>query len=347
MSPAPLAADAIDPAEAIVGTAPWQYRAVNDWAHVPAGWNLGEVPGVATDSAGHVFLFARTEHPILVFDRAGNFLRAWGEGLFHRPHGLTIGPDDAVYCVDDAGHAVHKFTPQGQRLWTLGTVGQGADTGAVGFDYRTIQRAAGPFNCPTNLAVAPSGDLYIADGYGNARIHRYSAEGKLLHTWGEPGAGPGQFHVPHGIAVTADGTVLVCDRENDRIQRFTPEGQFIDAWTELARPCEVTVTPGGHLFVAELGYRAGMFPGNVARADQTTGGRVSILAGNGQLLARFGGGDRPCAAGDFFAPHDIMVDCFGDFYVGEVTLSAGGNRGLVPPHCPPLRKFTLLSQPTA
>ncbi|MGD9720994.1 MAG: peptidyl-alpha-hydroxyglycine alpha-amidating lyase family protein [Pirellulales bacterium] len=326
----------------VVGSAAHRYRALAHWQQLPAGWSLEEVAGVATDSAGNALVFNRGAHPVIVFDRAGNFLRSWGEGVFQRPHGITIGPDDSVYCVDDSGHTVHKFTPEGRLLLTLGANGRPSDTGATSVDYRTIRRAAGPFHYPTNLALAPNGDIYVADGYGNARVHRFAPDGRYIASWGEPGTGRGQFHVPHGIAIDRQGIVYVADRENSRLQLFTPAGVFLAAWTDVARPSEVFIDAQGHVLVAELGFRAGMFPGNQPPPGQTTGGRFSVFDAAGKLLARWGGGDTPCAAGDFFAPHDVWVDAFGDIYVGEVTLSAGGRAGLVSPDCHCLQKFALL-----
>ena len=189
---------------------------------------LVEVAGVATDAADNVLVFNRGEHPVIVFDRQGRFLRSWGEGLFMRPHGITIGPDDAVYCVDDSDHTVRKFTPEGRLLLTLGTSGQ--RLGHRRHDRRLphdSSRRPGPSICPTNLALASDGTMYVADGYGNARVHRFSPDGRLLGSWGEPGAGPGQFHLPHGIAVDAAGTVWVADRENSRLQLFSPAGEFL------------------------------------------------------------------------------------------------------------------------
>lgn len=324
---------------AIVGQGAFTYRACDRWQQLPDGWNLVEVAGVATDAAGNVFVFNRGEHPVIVFDRQGRFLRSWGEGKFTRPHGITIGPDDAVYCVDDADHTVRKYSSEGRLLLTLGTSGRRSDTGATTVDYRTIHQAGPPFNLPTNVAIAPNGEMYVADGYGNARVHRFAPDGRLLASWGTPGSGAGEFHVPHGIAVDADGTVYVADRENSRVQRFTSAGTFIDQWTDVARPCEVFIDAHGNVCVAELGYRAGMFPGNEPPPGNPTGGRTSVFDADGRLQARWGGGDNPCQAGDFFAPHDVWVDPFGDVYVGEVTMSAGGNRGLVSPDCPSLQKF--------
>jgi DNA-binding beta-propeller fold protein YncE len=300
---------------------PFQYRANADWARWPAGWQISEVAAVATDSCDRVFVFNRGDHPVAVFDPQGQLLFAWENVPFTRPHGITIGPDDSVYCVDDLDHTVRKFTPEGRLLMALGTSGLGSDTGSTSIDYRTIQRAGPPFHYPTNLAIAPSGELYISDGYGNACIHRFSAKGDLLHSWGEPGAGPGQFQVPHGIAIDASGTVYVADRENSRLQLFSPEGEFLSEWTGMARPCEVFIDAYA-IYVAELGYRAGMWPGTQPPHAGATGGRVSVFDHNRQLLAQWGGGERPTEPGDFFAPHDIWLDSSGSLYVAEVVYSA-------------------------
>jgi DNA-binding beta-propeller fold protein YncE len=314
------------------------YRPETGWARLPAGLAWDEVAAVTTDSGDRVFVFARGPNPVLVFDKGGTFLHSWGQDLFVRPHGITIGPDDAVYCCDDRDHTVRKFTPDGRLLLTLGTRGQASDTGVSGMDYRTIQRAGAPFNYPTNLALSPTGEMYVSDGYGNARVHRFTPDGRLLSSWGEPGSGPGQFHLPHGIAVDRQGTVNVADRENSRVQLFSPEGRYLAEWTDVARPCQV-FCHADLVYVAELGFRAGMWPGTTPPHASVTGGRVSIFDRRGELRARWGGGEDPCAPGDFFAPHGICVDSHGAVYVAEVVMSAGGNRGLVPRDCHALQKF--------
>jgi DNA-binding beta-propeller fold protein YncE len=316
------------------------YEACDRWAQLPEGYKWTEVSAIATDSHDQVYVFNRGEQPVIVFAADGTFLRSWGAGMFARAHGIFIGPDESVYTTDDLDHTVRKFTPEGELLLTLGTSGRPSDTGATCIDFRTITHAGRPFHFPTNLALAPDGAIYVADGYGNARVHKFAPNGELILSWGEPGSGPGQFRVPHGIAVDAAGTVYVADRENSRIQRFSADGVYRDEWTEIARPCQVFIDPTGDVFVAELGYRAGMWPGTVAPSPDATGGRVSIFDRSGKLRARWGGGDDPCAAGDFFAPHDIWVDSRGDIYVAEVVMSAGGNRGLVSPDCHTLQKFT-------
>jgi DNA-binding beta-propeller fold protein YncE len=324
----------------IVGAGEFTYEVLEGWPRLPAGLEMGEAVGAATDSRGRVHVLNRGPHPIAIFDRDGSFIGSWGEGSFARPHGITIGPDDAVWCVDDFGHAARKFTLEGELVLTLGNPGRPSDTGASSLDFRGIRRAGPPFHYPTNLALSPEGDLYVADGYGNARVHKFAPDGRLLFSWGEPGSGPGRFQVPHGIAVDRGGTVYVADRENSRIQLFSPRGELLGEWRDdIARPCEVFIDTEGRVFVAELGYRAGMWPGIAPPSPDATGGRVSVFDAGGRLLARWGGGENPCAPGDFFAPHDIWLDARGDVYVAEVVLSAGGNKGLVPRHCHTLQKF--------
>ncbi len=337
MDPSP----SLSPHQHRVGQGALCYEAYDHWARRPAEFSWLEVAAVATDSSDRVFVFNRGEHPVMVFDREGLFLYCWGEGVFARAHGMTIGPDDSVFCTDDLDHTVRKFSPEGQLLLTLGTSGRPSDTGATSMDFRSIRHSGPPFHYPTNVALSPDGEIYVADGYGNACIHKFSAEGRLLFSWGMPGESQGQFRIPHGIAVDRHGEVFVADRENSRIQIFSPSGEFLREWSEIARPCQVAFDAEGNLFVAELGYRAGMWPGTSPPSPNATGGRVSVFDPGGSLLARWGGGEEPTSPGDFFAPHDISIDSRGDFYVAEVVMSAGGNRGLVSPDCHSLQKFVL------
>ncbi len=322
----------------ILGGGEFLYEVDPAWPQMPEGWSFLEVAGVATDSQDRVYVFNRGEHPVMVFQADGKFLSSWGEGEFVRPHGIWIGPDDAVYLTDDLGHTVTKYTVAGEPLMTLGTRGVPSDTGVENFDYRTIKQAAGPFHYPTNLVLNSQGEMYISDGYGNARVHKFSPKGSLLFSWGELGDGPGQFHLPHGIAVDSIGRVFVADRENDRLQVFSPDGEFLEAWTSVVRPCQVFIDARDNVFVAEVGRRVGLFPWMTADLS-VTGGRVSVFNIDGELQATWGGGEHPAEPGDFYAPHDICVDSRGSVYVGEVTWSAGGNKGLAPQDCPTLQKF--------
>jgi DNA-binding beta-propeller fold protein YncE len=197
---------------------------------------------------------------------------------------------------------------------------------------------------PSACAISASGERYVTDGYGNARVHKFSPDGRLLFSrllfsWGEPGSGPGQFHLPHGIAIDSQGIVYVADRENSRIQLFAPDGAYLSEWTDVARPCQVFIDAGDTVYVAELGFLAAMWPATSAPGPDAPGGRVSVFNRRGELLARWGGGRNPGAPGDFLAPHGIWVDSHGDLYVGEVVKSAAGAGGPPPPACHALQKF--------
>jgi len=311
-----------------------------DWEQLPAGWDHADVAGVAVDAHDNVYLITRSEHPVIVYDRDGHFLRSWGEGQFtRRTHGITIGPDGMVYCTDDGDHTVSKLTPDGQLLHKFGTSGQPSDTGYDGRNPASIQRASGPFNRPTNLAVAPSGDVYISDGYGNARVHRFSADGALIQSWGEPGRRPGEFITPHGIGVSADGRVFVCDRENDRIQIFSPDGNVLDIWEEVQRPCQVFMAADGSVYVAELPWAQGATSGRRGEIPAYEPGHLAVLDGQGHLQARIGDDGDPCLAGNFAAPHGLCVDSSGSVYVAEVTGTFAVTPGRVPAGCHSFQKF--------
>src|SRR5690242_16381425 len=201
------------------------------WEQLPAGLSHRDVAAVAVDGNDTVYLATRVRSCIFVYRRDGTFVGTWGEGLFSdRLHGLTIAPDATLFVVDDAGHSVRHFTTDGRELPAIGPVGVASDTGYDGTNVATVARSAGPYNRPTNLAIAPNGDLFVSDGYGNARVHVFSPDGRLQRSWGEPGTGPGQFKISHGICVLPDARVLVCDRENDRVQVFTPEGKYLTEW---------------------------------------------------------------------------------------------------------------------
>jgi DNA-binding beta-propeller fold protein YncE len=315
------------------------FEVLHGWEQLPEGWTFVEVAGVATDSADRVYVFCRGEHPVIVFDRDGRFLDAWGEGVFTNAHGICIGPDDTVYCADNMDHTVRVFRTDGTLVRTLGRAGVASDTGFVPWTA-PVARSAGPFNMVTNAAPGPDGRLYVADGYGNAAVHVFSPGGEHLLSWGEPGTGPGQFRLPHGIAVDRRGRVYVADRENSRIQVFTGEGTFVTEWTDVLRPDDLFIDADENLYVAELGFRAGRMPRSMMAPipEHEPHARVSVLDLDGAVITRFGGED-PCAPGNVFAPHGIWADSRGDLYVGEVGVSGGGRDGLVPLDCHALQKF--------
>jgi len=324
-----------------VGSGDFRYEVAEGWEQLPAGWEHRDVAGVATDSKDRVYLYCRADHaPVVVYERDGTFVGAWGEGQFSpRPHGITIGPDDSVYCVDDGGHVIKKFTTDGKLLLTFGTQDTPSDTGYDGSNVATVAQAGPPFNRPTNLAVAPNGELYVSDGYGNCRVHRFAADGTLLQSWGEPGTGQGQFMLPHGIWVLGDGRVLVADRENDRIQVFTPDGEYVEEWTDVQRPTALYSGADGLVYVSELWWRPGQRSFRNGEITSERYARVSILDDRGKMVGRFATESDPCAVGNLCAPHGLWVDSRGDLYVGEVTYTFGVSRGAVPADCHSFQKF--------
>src|SRR5262245_50131907 len=155
-----------------------QYSVVEGWEQLPKGYAHRDVAGVACDGEDRVYLMCRGDHPVMIYDRKGKLLRSWGEGDFtYRTHGIYVAPDGSIVCTDDGNHTVRQVTPEGKLLLTLGTLNPPSDTGYDGKNTGSIKRAAGPFNRPTNIAVGPKGDLYISDGYGNARVHIFSPTG--------------------------------------------------------------------------------------------------------------------------------------------------------------------------
>jgi DNA-binding beta-propeller fold protein YncE len=322
-----------------VGQGEYRYVVQAGWPRLPEGWEFQEVVGVATDSRDRVYCFDRGPHPVMVFEADGTFVASWGQGQFVHPHGITMAPDDTLWLIDDFDHTARRYTLDGELLQTLGRSGQPSDTGATSIDFRTIRRSSGPFCYPCNLAMMPDGDLVVADGYGNARVHRFSSEGSLRFSRGNPGDGPLEFHVVHGVAVDKTGRIYIADRENCRIQLLDAGGRFLGQWTDVARPCEVFIDAAGNAIVAELGFRGGMWPGTSPPSPDATGGRVSVFDPYGRLLSRFGGGNNPTAPGDFFTPHDVWVDSKGDLYVSEVCRSGAAVQGIELPGAHTLQKF--------
>ena len=184
------------------GSSPIEFEYVRGWEKLPDGFSHFDVPAVCTDPDGNVYLYCRGDHPVLVYDREGHLLDAWGPGkLTNRAHGICADPGRGLFLVDEGSHSVGFHDSSGQLRQEIGPAGVSSDSGYDGSDFRTITRGAGPFNRPTSLAIAPSGDLYVSDGYGNSRIHQFTRDGALVRSWGEPGQKPGQFHIPHDVWV--------------------------------------------------------------------------------------------------------------------------------------------------
>ena len=293
----------------VLGSGEFTYRLVENWEKLPAGYEFGDVAAVAVDEQDRVYVFNRGPHPMCVFDRDGNFLTSWGEDLFHHAHGLHMGPDETLYCTDDGDHTVRRCTLSGKVLLEIGVPGRPC-----------AFMSGAPFNRCTHTALSPKGEIYVSDGYGNARVHKYAPDGKLLASWGRSGCGPGEFNLPHNICCDGDGWVYVADRENHRVQVFDQNGIYETEWHGLHRPSGLYMPPGKCpiCYIGEIGpYLA------FNRGAPNLGPRVTIVDHAGRLLARLGtepaAGTRP---GQFLSPHGIALDSRGDLYVGEVSVTA-------------------------
>lgn len=260
---------------------PQPYRTVRDWAQLPQSLKWAAVTGVEPAPDGSVYVIhrcfgnscaGRTEPPILKFDKSGKLIKSWGEGMFVFPHGSCLDSEGNLWVTDangtdGRGHQVFKFSPDGKLLMTLGKAGVAGEGPDV-------------FNQPTDVVVAPNGEIFVADGHretGNNRIVKFSKDGKFIKTWGHKGTGPGEFHEPHTIAMDSQGRLFVGDRVNNRIQIFDQDGKFLAEWKQFGRPSGIYITRDDTIYVADSeswgpdqpGIKKGIRVGN-ARTGQLT-----------------------------------------------------------------------------
>ena len=205
---------------------------------MPEGMKFGRVSAVTTDRDGNVYVFNRDPKTdqLVVFSAEGKYLRSWGKGMFTRPHGLRVDRDQNVWALDDAGHQIFKFTREGKLLQTWGVKDK------PGNDEKT-------FNRPTDIAWDSQGNSYISDGYGNRRVVKLDKTGNFVMTWGTEGDGPGQFRLPHSIAVDSKDRVYVSDRENNRIQIFDTSGKLMKTWTHLGCTQGMYISPKDEMWI--------------------------------------------------------------------------------------------------
>jgi streptogramin lyase len=271
-----------------VGSGRFTYEIDKEWGRRSGGLNeFGLVSGVAGDSQDRVYLYIRQPvAEMLVLDPDGKLLSRWGAGQFVEPHMIFIDGNDEIYATDISAHTVTRWSLDGTLLQTWGTHGVVGAPGA-------------PFNKPTRAVATRDGELYVSDGYGQHRIHRFGADGTLMQSWGEQGTGPGQFALPHDVWVDPRDRVLVCDRENARVELFDRAGGYLGEWPGLANPMQIFVRDDV-LYMAESNQR------------------VSIMTLDGDVLARWG--SKGSAPDQFTnAPHSIWADSRGDVYVSEVV----------------------------
>lgn len=300
-----------------------RFEAIPQWEHLPAGMTLHETAGVSVAPDGTVYMLTRNvANPVIALTPDGEVLRTFGAGTFtQRTHAILAAHDGFIYCVDDDAATVTKWTPTGELLMTIGTPGKPAP-----------KFSGQPFNRPTDVAVAADGTIFVSDGYGNARIHKYSPQGEHLMAWGEPGIDPGQFMVPHNLGLDGD-RLYVADREALRVQVFTTDGKLLAVWNNINRPCGLTVGPDHNVYIGELN--------GVALMDGApgVGHRLSVYSPEGTLLTRFGAPEEGSGPGQFIAPHGVAVDAKGDVYVAEVSFTIRGST-MTPPQT--LKSFNKL-----
>ena len=264
----------------IIGTGQYVYEYQEDWPRLPSGQIFQRPGGVAVDSQDRVYVYLQKGPRLMIFSRDGQFLTAWPRRSedVQDAHHICISPNDEIYLVERDAQQVLKYNLEGELVMALGTRHQAAPQA--------------PFNHPTDIAVSPLGEVYISDGYANSSIHRFSAEGRYIASFGSPGSGPGQLRVPHSVGVSGDGRVFVADRENNRIQVFTAEGDYIAEWTDFAKPM------GLHIDSNQIAYVTDQVP------------RLSILNLEGELLAR---------GRTFGLGHNVCTDSRGDVYIANWT----------------------------
>ena len=254
------------------------YRVERPWGAPSDAHPLRLVSRIAVDSQGLVYAFARADPPVVIYRPDGSVQGSWGGGRLADPHGMTIDVDDRVLLVDRDAHQILIFTNQGEEIGAIGA--------------RHVPQFQAPFNHPTDAVVAPDGEIYVSDGYGNSVVHRFAADGTHMSTWGRPGSGPGEFTTPHAITIDGRNRVLVADRENNRIQLFDRDGAYLDEWGDVYHPMDIFVDDRGLVFVT----------------DQIP--RLSLFAPDGELIGR--------SRAVWNGAHGIAGNAAGDIYLAEM-----------------------------
>ena len=290
----------------ILGSGDHQYEWVEGWGQLPAGVQYGYTHGVCVDSQGRIFIHNQSKDAMIVFDPDGKFIKSWGPEFAGGAHGLQLskeGNEEFLYLADIARRKVVKTTLDGEVVWTLEYP---KESGVYPNPEKFV---------PTNVAIAPNGDFYVADGYGSSYIHQYNSKAEYIRTWGGDGTELGKLKCPHGIAVdTRDGDpkVLVADRANVRLQWFSLDGKFLSVVNqELRHPCHFDQRDG-ELLIPDLH------------------GRVTIFDKNNQLVVHLGDNEgvnktpgypnlthEQRQSGKFISPHSACWDHEGNIYVVE------------------------------
>jgi sugar lactone lactonase YvrE len=284
-----------DPALLVPQNAPaLDYVAVANPLTFPEGVTIGASADVAFDAKGHLWVLNRGMQPLAEFDAEGKFIRAFGEGLFTRTHGLRIDRDGNIWVTDVGAHYVAKMSPEGKVLMTIGTKGEQGEWNEASGSHR--------LNEPNDVIVGSNGDIFIAQGHtpgakGDPRVLKFDKTGKFITSWGGKGKEPGKFDVAHGLAIDAKGLVWVTDRENQRIQIFDDKGTFVREIKVAGLPCALDIRKDAIFMVNG-------FAGQVVKMDLQ--GNVLAVAG------KAGNG-----VGEFGEAHFIAVSPKGELFVAD------------------------------
>jgi len=287
------------------------YKVDPSWPQRPGNVTWGAMTGVTVDARDQVYIYTRGNPPVQVYDASGRYVRGWGQDVLKSAHFIHIDPKGNVWVPDLETHTVRKFTPEGKLLLTLGTEGEsGCD--------------ATHFYLPTDIAVAPSGDIFVSDGYGNNRVVHFDAKGKFVKDWGKaggkPGVGPGEFSIAHAIEMDAQGRLYVCDRNSARVQVFNQAGEFLADWRNIMVPWGIHITPKNEIWICgsspmrwpEKGGFGGP-PKDQLFMRFNADGKVQ------QLWTIPLGGEGKEKPGEVNIVHGIGVDSKGNVYLGDVT----------------------------
>jgi 6-bladed beta-propeller len=271
---------------------PLDYIPVPDDFVLPPGMSFGSVSGIAINSQGNIFVLHRGPSPLMEFTPDGKFIRALGDGFFHRPHGLRIDADDNIWTTDVGAHVVYKFSPEGRIVLVLGVKGTPGDMHRYGH--------LALFNEPNDVAIGPGGDIFVSQGHGKGepRMVKFDRDGNFIKAWGRNGQGSGEFDIPHSIVIDANGLLYLADRNNERIQVFDLDGNYLRESKHPGTPCGLFISPDQHLWLAH-GHT----------------GRVMQLALDGSVLGITG--QQGKAIGQFGEAHFIAVSGRNEIFVAD------------------------------
>jgi DNA-binding beta-propeller fold protein YncE len=284
-----------------------QYVVDPTWPEKPERFTWGQTPGITIDSRDHIYVFTRSDPAVQIYKIDGTLIRTWNVEDCNGAHFIRIGPSGKIWAANIKTHTIRKYSPEGKLLLTLGEPGQ------AGSDENHFDR-------PTDMVILPSGDIFVSDGYGNRRIVHFDATGKYINEWGEAGARPGQFALPHSIIADSQGRLYVADRENARIQVFDTKGKLLAVWNNLITPWGLWISKNDDIWVC--GSSVKKKDGEDALAILPPQDQVVMkLNRKGEVLLRVPlqmTTDPPGKPGELNWVHDIAFDSKGNLYLTDI-----------------------------